>query len=119
MLKLPGKSVDVVVHIPTGLAYMWIFLGFVTAGLLLYGFFMAAAFKIKLFEGFRKWPTLSKLALFSGPPFIALGLYFSTIQTRDYMLIPLVVYLLISYLALRLKSKDPTGRSDTPTGRRS
>ena len=30
------KLVDFVVHIPTGLAYAWIFLGFVTAGMLVY-----------------------------------------------------------------------------------
>jgi hypothetical protein len=69
-----AKLVDFVVHIPTGLAYAWIFLGFVTAGMLLYAFFMAAAFKIKLFRGLQPWSAISKLALFSGPPLIALGL---------------------------------------------
>lgn len=99
-----------VVDIPTGLAYAWIFLGFVTAGMLLYIFFMAAAVKMKLFRGLQQWPAISKLALFSGPPLIALGLYFSTIQTRSSMLIPLVVYFSISTFGWRAKAskfKEP------------
>jgi hypothetical protein len=108
--RTEAKTVDFVVHIPTGLAYAWIFLGFVTAGILLYTFFMAAAFKIKLFRGLQQWSAISKLALFSGPPLIALGLYFSTIRTEYYMLIPLAVYYSIStfgWRATALKSKEP------------
>jgi hypothetical protein len=100
-LRTEAKTVDFVVHIPTGLAYAWIFLGFVTAGILLYTFFMAAAFKIKLFRELQQWSAISKLALFSGPPLIALGLYFSTIQTEYYMLIPLAVYYSISSFGWR------------------
>ena len=70
------KLVDFVVHIPTGLAYAWIFLGFVTAGMLVYTFFMAAAFKIKLFRGLQQWSAISKLALVSGPPLIARTILF-------------------------------------------
>jgi hypothetical protein len=108
--RTEAKSIANVVHIPTGLAYVWIILGFVTAGLLLYAFFMAAAFKIKLFRGLQQWPAISKLALFSGPPLIVLGLYFSRIQTGYYMLIPLAVYYAISSFGWRttdLKSKQP------------
>jgi len=99
-----------IVDIPTGLAYGWIVVGFVTAGLLLYAFFMAAAIKIKLFSGLQRWPAISKLALFSGPPLIALGLYFSSLQTGYYMLIPLVVYFSITTFGLRAiasKFKEP------------
>jgi hypothetical protein len=108
--RTESKLVANVVYIPTGLAYVWIYLGFVTAGALLYIFFMAAAVKIKLFGGLQQWPAISKLALFSGPPLIALGLYFSTIQTRYYMVIPLVVYFSIStfgWRAMALKFKEP------------
>jgi hypothetical protein len=90
-----------VVDIPTGLAYAWIYLGFVTAGLLLYVFFIAAAFKIKLFWRWRRWPISSKLALFSGPALLSLGLYFSTIQTGYYMLGPLIIYFAISAVGCR------------------
>jgi hypothetical protein len=41
--KTEAKLVVNVVHIPTGMAYAWIYLGFVTAGMLLYTFFMAGA----------------------------------------------------------------------------
>jgi hypothetical protein len=108
--RTEAKLVANVVYIPTGLAYVWIYLGFVTAGMLLYTFFMVAAFKIELFRGLQQWPAISKLALFSGPPLIALGLYFSTMQTRYYMVIPLVVYFSISTFggrAIALKSKEP------------
>jgi len=103
------KLVDFVVHIPTGLAYAWIFLGFVTAGMLVYTFFMAAAFKIKLFRGLQQWFAISKLALVSGPPLIALGLYFSTIQTRYYLLVPLAVYYSIRTLGWRATASKHRG----------
>ena len=99
-----------IVDIPTGLAYCWIVVGFVTAGMLLYAFFMAAAIKIKLFSGLQQWPAISKLALFIGPPLIALGLYFSSLQTGYYMLIPVVVYFSITtfgWRAIDSKSKSP------------
>jgi hypothetical protein len=64
--KTEAKSVANVVHIPTGLAYAWIFLGFVTAGLLLYAFFMAAAFKIKLFRGCDSGPRYRNLFYLAG-----------------------------------------------------
>ena len=108
--RTDAKLVAFVVHIPTGLAYAWIFLGFVTTGMLLYAFFMAAAFKIKLLRGLQQWSAISKLALCSGPPLIALGLYFSTKQTSYYMLIPLAAYYAISsfgWRATALKSKEP------------
>jgi hypothetical protein len=94
--KSDAKSVAYVVHLPTGIAYAWIILGFVTAGLLLYAFFTAAAFKIKLFRGLQQWSAIAKVGLFSGPVLIALGFYFSTIPTGYYMLIPLIAYLLIT-----------------------
>lgn len=99
-----------VVEIPTGLAYGWIFLGFVTAGILLFALFMAAAFKIKLFDGLQQWPAISKLTLLSGPALIALGLYFSTIETSRYMVLPLIAYFLITSLGrliVSLRSKTP------------
>jgi hypothetical protein len=108
--RADAKLVGYVIHIPTGIAYAWIFLGFVTAGMLLYAFFMAAAFKINLLRGLQQWSAISKLALFSGPPLIALGLFFSTIQTSYYMLIPLATYYAISTFTSRsrvLKSKEP------------
>jgi hypothetical protein len=108
--RTEAKLVANVVYIPTGLAYVWIYLGFVTAGTLLYIVFMAAAVKIKLFRRLQQWPVISKLALFGGPPLIALGLYFSTIQTRYYMVIPLAVYFSIStfgWRAMALKFKEP------------
>src|ERR1700722_15250186 len=104
--RTDAKLVDYVIHLPIGLAYVWIFLGFVTAGLLLDIFFMAGAFKIKLFRELQQGPAISKLALFSGPPLIALGLYFSTIQTSYYMLIPLVVYYAITTFGWRTTSHN-------------
>jgi hypothetical protein len=98
-----------VVEIPTGLAYVWISLGFVTAGLILYTVFMVAAFKIKLFEGLQWWPTISKLTLLGGPALIALGLYFSTVETSRHMIVPLLVYFSITSLGrlvISLRSKD-------------
>jgi hypothetical protein len=108
--KTESKSVAYVVHLPTGVAYVWIILGFVTAGLFLYAFFTAAAFKIKLFGGLQQWSAIAKCGLFSGPPLIALGLYFSNIQTSYYMLIPLAVYFLITSMgwsSIASKSKEP------------
>jgi hypothetical protein len=107
--KENAKLVAKVVEIPTGLAYTCISLGFVTAGIILYTLFMAAAFKIKLFEGLQRWPTISKLAVLGGPALIALGFYFSTVQTRRYMVVPLLVYLLITNLGrlvISLRSKE-------------
>jgi hypothetical protein len=99
-----AKLLAYVIDIPTGLAYAWIFLGFVTAGMLLYALFMAAPVKIKLFRGLRQWPAISRLALMSGPLLVALGLYFSTIQTSYYMVIPLIVYFSISIVSGRAKA---------------
>ena len=80
-----------------------------TAGIVLYALFMVGAFKIKLFEGLQGWTMISKLTLLSGPVLIALGFYFSTIQSSIYMIVPLVVYFSTSSLGrlvVSLRSKE-------------
>ncbi len=94
-----GRLVGNIVFAPTGIAYVWAMLGYVPAGLLLYLIFMAGAFKIGLFEQLFEWPTISKIALASGPVLLAMGCYFSAVPTAYFMLIPTFVHAALSIAA--------------------
>ena len=100
MRKL-GQTVGNVVYVPTALAYTWVFLGWVQAGFILYFAFMVAAIKMDLFRHLSKWPIVSKAALISSPLLVSLGLYFSTLETGYFMLIPLGIYGLLAIFGYR------------------
>jgi cytochrome b subunit of formate dehydrogenase len=83
---------------PTLLAYGWIFLGYVTAGLTVYIIFSFGAYWVHLFDDIKDWPRVSRVALGCGPPLICVGLYFSTQKLSYWMLIPGGIYMLLSIL---------------------
>ena len=89
---------------PTLLAYAWVMVRFVFAGLALYVICIAVGYKMGLFRALQAWPATSKLALFWSPAHIAIAIYWST-QTPSYlMLVPELAYMLLTIvggLALR------------------
>lgn len=87
-----------VVFTPTGVAYGWAFLGYALPGVILYLLFMAAAYKMGLFECLEKWPKVSKVALGSGPALMVLGCYFSMMPPTYLVLIPAVIYVVLSII---------------------
>lgn len=87
-----SKSVANVVYSPTLLAFIWISVRYVVAGLVLYCVFMIFAYKMSLFEDVRKWPKISRMTLYCGPPLLGVGLYYSTQSFGYWMIIPLVIY---------------------------
>jgi hypothetical protein len=91
-----SKSVANVIFSPTLLAYGWISLKYVIAGLILYFVSMIFAYKMWLFENVKSWPKVSLAALYCGPPLLGLGVYFSTQPFGYSMLIPLGIYLVLS-----------------------
>jgi len=107
-IKNLARSVTYVVYAPTELAYGWIFLGYVVAGLSLYFAFMAGAYKMELFKHVKKWPVVSRAALYCGPVLMALGCYFSTRQTSYFMLIPVGIYAMLGTFAYRALVKCST-----------
>jgi hypothetical protein len=104
------KRVDVasmvsnIVYTPTGIAYGWIVVHFVVAGVVLYLLGLFVSYRTGAFERFGSWPTSSKVAFYMGVPYIALALYFSTRTTTYSMAIPAIIYALVCIvggLALR------------------
>jgi len=94
-----SRSVANIVFTPTIIAYGWIVVKYVVAGLILYGVFAFGAYKLQLFQNLGNWPTLSKAALFLGPFLIGLGLYYSTQPPSYVVIVPGAVYGLLSVLA--------------------
>jgi len=95
MTKNLSGSLTRVVFVPTMVAYGWIFLGYVRAGLILLLLFMLGAYRMRLFEHVRSWPAISRITLISGAPLICLGLYFSTLTTATWMVIPAAAYAIL------------------------
>jgi hypothetical protein len=108
-----SSAVANLVYTPTLLAYGWVLVGYVKSGVCLYLIALAVAYKSGAFDEFAIWPIISKVALYVGAPFIALGLYFSTQQTAYSMLIPLLAHTLLSIFAglalRRLNSNSKEG----------
>jgi hypothetical protein len=84
------------VYTPTLLAYAWIVVHYVWAGFCLYLIALVVAYLSGAFGAFRRWPRISKVALYVGVPFIILGLYFSLRPTSYWMLLPLALQALLS-----------------------
>jgi hypothetical protein len=110
-----ASAVANLVYTPTLLAYGWMLVGYVKSGVGLYVIALAVAYKSGAFDDFARWPTISKVALYVGAPFMGLGLYFSTRQTTYSMLIPLIAHALLSIFAglalRRLNSNSKAGES--------
>jgi hypothetical protein len=99
------------VYTPTLLAYAWMVVHYVWAGLCLYLFALVVAYLSGAFRDFRSWPRISRVALYAGVPFTILGLYFSSQPTSYWMLLPLALQSLLSIVAgLALHSLNATRR---------
>jgi hypothetical protein len=110
-----SKAVANVIFGPTILAYGWVSLRYVAAGLAFYAVFMFGAYEIRLFEDVRKWPIISQVTLGGGPLLLCVGLYFSTQPYAYTILIPAAIYLVISIaggIALMGKFNAPDESTD-------
>jgi len=100
-----ASTIANLVYTPTLLAYIGMIVHYAIAGACVYLIALAIAYKSGAFEKFASWPMVSKVALYSGVPFIFLGLYFSTQQPAYPMLIPLTIQGFLSIIAgLSLRS---------------
>lgn len=81
-----------------GFAFIWLSAGYIRTGLLLYLASVAIAYRIGLFRRLREWPLSSKVTLACGPPLVALGWFFSTVQITYTMLIPILLYAALSMI---------------------
>lgn len=108
-----AEEIPSLVYTPTLIAYVWIVVHWVIAGVSLYLIALFVTYKSGAFDRLSQWPTVSKIVLYAGAPFIFLGLYFSTQPTRHSMIIPLFVQGLLSvvaWLALRSANSESSGR---------
>jgi hypothetical protein len=89
---------------PTGLAYIWVSVGYVRSGLILITIFMIWGYLVGVFKRVAEWPLISKITLACGLPLIGLGGYFARQKPTYTILVPAFVYCLLSIaggLALR------------------
>lgn len=94
---------------PTIVAYGWIILGYVVAGLVLYAVFVFAAYRLGLFQRISDWPWIAKFALASGLLLMGVGCFVSVLPSTYSMLIPAAVYVILTIfggLALRAKNSE-------------
>lgn len=91
-----GRLVGNVVFVPAAIAYCWTLVGYVVTGIALYLAFIVGALKVGLFDEVHDWPRVSQVTLVAGPTMVILGCYFSLLRTNYYMLLPTVVYTLLS-----------------------
>jgi hypothetical protein len=91
-----SKSVANVVFSPTLAAYFCVAVKYVITGVILYMIFSAAAYRMQIFKCLRSWPNSSKAALFSSPLLISVGIYWSTQTASYWMMIPAVIYMMLS-----------------------
>ena len=98
------------VYTPTLLAYGWIIVHYVVAGIGLYFIALVVAYKTGVFDNYARWPMVSKVALYTGVPYMVLGVYFSTQPTTYSMLIPAGLNVLLSIVGgLALRGLNPQG----------
>jgi hypothetical protein len=105
-----SASVTSVVFYSAGLAFIWVTTGYTVTGLLFYAGSMWAAHRLGWLQRLREWPLLSKIALVSGPPLVALGCFFSTRPPTYRVLIPFLIYVglsMIGGLLLGRLNSDP------------
>ena len=97
--RSPSLSLYVanIVYGPSTVAYGFLVMGDVWLALVLYFLCMSAAmFTLKLFRTLNKWPTISKIALFASPQYIASGLLFPIDALRYWVVLPVILYTGIS-----------------------
>ena len=94
--KYLSELVANVVFSPTLAAYICVAVKYVITGSILYMIFAAAAYRMRIFKSLRSWPNSSKAALFSSPLLIGVGIYWSTQTASYWMMLPAVIYLLLS-----------------------
>jgi hypothetical protein len=86
------------------MAYTLVVVRYVTWGVGLYLVSLVAAYKIGLFRRLGDWPDISRATLFLGAPLVGLGLYCSTLPLGYWMILPVLVYLVLSIIgSLALK----------------
>jgi hypothetical protein len=99
------------VYTPTVGACALILVHFVWVGLGGYFFALFVAYKTATFEEFTQWPSIAKVALYSGPVQVLFALYCATQSMPDYwMMIPVSIQALlgiVAYLALRFPDDKP------------
>src|ERR1700761_6391328 len=88
-------------YIPAGVVYMWIAAGHLFAlGIGVYLAFMVAGYAVGVFGDVREWPKLALLALGCGPVLVATGVVVSFMRPSYYMLVPLCVYTVVTFLGI-------------------
>jgi hypothetical protein len=89
------------VYIPAGVVYMWIAAGhFFATGIGVYLAFMVAGYAVGVFGDVREWPKLALLALGCGPVLVATGVVVSFMRPSYYILVPLCVYTVVTFLGI-------------------
>lgn len=98
MSERPRTShvVSTAVFVPTALAYAWMSIGYPRSGLALFLVFMVWSYLVGVFKRVSEWPLISKITLACGPPLIALGGYFGTEKTTYAMMMPGLLYCVLS-----------------------
>jgi hypothetical protein len=82
-----------VVYVPTTMAYALFLVHYDWLALALYLIFMLGAkFRLGLFEHLDKWPTVSRIALYAGPPYLLAGFLFPAEVIRHWVALPITLY---------------------------
>ncbi|HEY2782371.1 MAG TPA: hypothetical protein VGI90_16435 [Steroidobacteraceae bacterium] len=97
--KKLAVEIPTLIYTPTLVAYVWIVVGWVVAGVALYLIAVFVTYKSRAFESLSQWPMLPKLVLYEGALFILFALVLSTQPTQYWMIIPLGLQGVISVIA--------------------
>jgi hypothetical protein len=110
-----GGRVTQLLYCPILLSELWVAVDYVAAGIVLYVVALLLTDRFGLFAQFKKWPQVSKAAVYVSPVLIIVGLYFSTRPPTYWVIAPLVTHALICMvggLALGKKlGPDPPQRT--------
>jgi hypothetical protein len=82
-------------------AYGWICVSQVIAGVVLWIVSLFLAYKLELFENFRDWAAISRVAFYCGQALIPPGLVFNLLPPTHWMMVPVVLYVVLNIAANR------------------
>jgi hypothetical protein len=109
-----GASVTRLLYSAVMTAYGLSILHFATAGILVYVAFLVVTKKLGLLADFKRWPVISKVAVYVSPFLILLGVYFSFSPFVYGELTPLAAYGFIAVVGgLALGTKIGNVADDT------
>jgi hypothetical protein len=94
-------AVDItnVVYGPSTIAYGLAAFDFKWLALALYLLFMTAAFGLRLFRKLGDWPTISRIALFLSPLYVASGFFIPAYVVRWWVMLPVALYIGVAIVA--------------------